>query len=56
MQISRKRRPLDTCETPHWKEEVKIRISEKFGQGFPSEEEHIHLKTSPRSTMAEKQI
>ena len=37
--ISRKWRPLSTCETSHWKEEAKIRISEKFGQGFPSEEE-----------------
>ena len=37
--ISRKWRPLSTCETSHWKEEAKIRISEKFWQGFPSEEE-----------------
>ena len=42
MQISRKRRPLSTCETSHWKEEAKIRNFEKFGQGFPSEEEQIH--------------
>ena len=37
--ISRKWRPLSTCETPHWKEEAKIRKFWKFGQGFPSEEE-----------------
>ena len=42
MQISRKRRPLSTCETSHWKEEAKIRKFEKFGQGFPYEEDQIH--------------
>ena len=34
--------PLSTCETSHWKEEAKIRNFEKFGQGFPSEEEQFH--------------